>query len=101
MTSLTNSLEVSGVKLLHSSLEMLILRYSAHSLKFHDLLGEFVAEAGIILQNISDIAELGLDNPEIYENLLNALEEMGGDDEDSEVTFRLFVICYSQINFPG
>ena len=45
-----------------------------------------VAE-GILLQNISDIAELGLDNPEIFENLLNALEEMGGDDEDSEVSF--------------
>ena len=42
---------------------------------------------GILLQNISDIAELGLDNPEIFENLLNALEEMGGDDEDSEVSF--------------
>ena len=34
---------------------------------------------GILLQNISDIAELGLDNPEIFENLLNALEEMGGE----------------------
>ena len=54
---------------------------------------------GILLQNISDIAELGLDNPEIYENLLNALEEMGGDDEDSEVSFHLSVICFSQINF--
>ena len=53
----------------------------------------------ILLQNISDIAELGLDNPEIYENLLNALEEMGGDDEDSEVSFHLSVICSSQINF--
>ena len=54
---------------------------------------------GILLQNISDIAELGLDNPEIYENLLNALEEMGGDDEDSEVSFHLSFICSSQINF--
>ena len=41
------------------------------------------------MQNISDIAELGLDNPEIYENLLNALEEMGGDD-DSEVSLLSF-----------
>ena len=93
MTSLTNSLEVSGVKLLHSSQEMLTLRYSAHSSKFYNLLREFVTEVGIILQNISDIAELGLDNPEIYENLLNALEEMGGDDEDSEVSFRLSAFC--------
>ena len=54
-----------------------------------------------ILQNISDIAELGLDNPEIYENLLNALEEMGGGDEDSEVRFRLSAICCSLINFAG
>ena len=46
-------------------------------------------------QNISDIAELGLDNPEIYENLLNALEEMGGGDEDSEVVhFSAFVPEY-------
>ena len=62
------------------------------------MVGHLVAD-GILLQNISDIAELGLDNPEIYENLLNALEEMGGDDEDSEVSFHLSVICCSQINF--
>ena len=50
------------------------------------------------MQNISDIAELGLDNPEIYENLLNALEEMGGDDEDSEVGFQWKLsICLSKI----
>ena len=54
--------------------------------KFALTLKDIVA-GGILLQNISDIAELGLDNPEIYENLLNALEEMGGDDEDSEVSF--------------
>ena len=52
------------------------------------------------MQNISDIAELGLDNPEIYENLLNALEEMGGDDEDSEVGFQWKLSIFLSIILP-
>ena len=79
--SLTNSLEGLEVRLPHSSLKMWIPRYSTRGFL------HIIAVIWNNTQNISDIAELGLDNPEIYENLLNALEEMGGGDEDSEVFF--------------